>query len=150
MLWISYLESYYKNEAVDCKNISLKPYTNKLRSMVRQGIPHSLRPHLWMIFSGIIMKKLVKQYLNKYDFLNLGACIKKQTHSITYKEIVRSSNNETLVSSKQIEKDLLRTMPSHVCFNNIQSIGIPRLRRVLRSLAWLYPDIGYIVRFLMF
>lgn len=46
------------------------------------------------------------------------------------------------MSSKQIEKDLLRTMPSHVCFNNLQSTGIPRLRRVLRSLAWLYPDIG--------
>lgn len=69
--------------------------------------------------------------------------MKKQSHNITYKEIVRSSNNDTLVSSKQIEKDLLRTMPSHICFNNFQSTGIPRLRRVLRSLAWLYPDIGY-------
>ncbi|XP_050546221.1 small G protein signaling modulator 3 homolog isoform X2 [Daktulosphaira vitifoliae] len=122
-LWISYLESYYKNKVIDSKNNSLKPYTNKLRFMVRQGIPHSLRPQLWMIFSG--------------------AFLKKQTHSISYKEIVRSSNNDTLVSSKQIEKDLLRTMPSHVCFNNFRSIGIPRLRRVLRSLAWLYPDIGY-------
>lgn len=73
----------------------------------------------------------------------LGAYLKKQSHNVTYKEIVRSSNNDTLVSSKQIEKDLLRTMPSHVCFNNLQSTGIPRLRRVLRSLAWLYPDIGY-------
>jgi len=73
---------------------------------------------------------------------NLGAYLKKKSHNVTYKEIVRSSNNDSLVSSKQIEKDLLRTMPSHVCFNNQQSTGIPRLRRVLRSLAWLYPDIG--------
>lgn len=43
----------------------------------------------------------------------------------------------------QIEKDLLRTMPSNACFANVNSIGVPRLRRVLRALAWLYPEIGY-------
>ncbi|XP_044939744.1 small G protein signaling modulator 3 isoform X5 [Mustela putorius furo] len=43
----------------------------------------------------------------------------------------------------QIEKDLLRTMPSNACFANVSSIGVPRLRRVLRALAWLYPEIGY-------
>ncbi|XP_050420566.1 small G protein signaling modulator 3 homolog isoform X2 [Adelges cooleyi] len=123
LLWISYLENSYKDELLEKETITLKTRSSTLRSMVRQGIPHSLRPQLWMIFSG--------------------ALLKKQTHNVTYKEIVRSSNNDTLVSSKQIEKDLLRTMPSHVCFNNFQSTGIPRLRRVLRSLAWLYPDIGY-------
>ena len=34
-------------------------------------------------------------------------------------------------------------MPSNACFCNINSTGVPRLRRVLRGLAWLYPDIGY-------
>lgn len=43
----------------------------------------------------------------------------------------------------QIEKDLLRTMPSNACFASVGSIGVPRLRRVLRALAWLYPEIGY-------
>jgi len=40
-------------------------------------------------------------------------------------------------------KDLLRTMPGNACFCNVSSTGIPRLRRVLRAIAWLYPDIGY-------
>jgi len=40
-------------------------------------------------------------------------------------------------------QDLLRTMPSNACYCNIHSTGIPRLRRVLRGLAWLFPDIGY-------
>lgn len=40
-------------------------------------------------------------------------------------------------------KDLLRTMPNCACFSNINSTGIPRLRRILRCIAWLYPDIGY-------
>ena len=34
-------------------------------------------------------------------------------------------------------------MPSNVCYCNIHSTGIPRLRRILRGLAWLFPDIGY-------
>lgn len=44
---------------------------------------------------------------------------------------------------RQIEKDLLRTMPSNACFTSVGSVGVPRLRRVLRALAWLYPEIGY-------
>ena len=47
------------------------------------------------------------------------------------------------MTARQIEKDLLRTLPTNVCFTNINSTGIPRLRRILRGLAWLYPDIGY-------
>lgn len=40
-------------------------------------------------------------------------------------------------------QDLLRTLPSNACFSHMNSTGIPRLRRILRGLAWLYPDIGY-------
>ena len=47
------------------------------------------------------------------------------------------------MTSRQIEKDLLRTLPTNVCYSNVNSTGIPRLRRILRGLAWLYPDIGY-------
>lgn len=48
-----------------------------------------------------------------------------------------------ILDISQIEKDLLRTMPSNACFSNMNSIGVPRLRRILRGLAWLYPEIGY-------
>lgn len=34
-------------------------------------------------------------------------------------------------------------MPTNACFSSLTSVGVPRLRRVLRALAWLYPDIGY-------
>lgn len=47
------------------------------------------------------------------------------------------------LSVLQIEKDLLRTMPTNACFNTFSSVGVPKLRRVLKGLAWLYPDIGY-------
>lgn len=90
--------------------------------MVRQGIPHSLRSQVWMKMSGAWQKKL--------------------TSETTYKDIVKASSSDALMTSKQIEKDLLRIMPANVCFSNLHSTGIPRLRRVMRGLAWLYPDIG--------
>ena len=67
---------------------------------------------------------------------------KKLTSEISYKEVVKASSNDNLMTSKQIEKDLLRTMPGNACFSHASSTGIPRLRRVLRGIAWLYPDIG--------
>jgi len=34
-------------------------------------------------------------------------------------------------------------MPSNACFQEINSIGIGKLKRILLAVAWLYPDIGY-------
>lgn len=77
------------------------------------------------------------------DYSFLGALQKKQQSEICYQEIVKLSSNDSLVTSKQIEKDLLRTMPTNACFSHISCTGVSRLRRILRGLAWLYPDIGY-------
>lgn len=93
-----------------------------------------------------------------------GALQKKRTSEISYREVIKNSSNDDTTVAKQvgsnparrcssevrliilipqIEKDLLRTMPSNACFNSLSGVGVPRLRRVLRGLAWLYPDIGY-------
>lgn len=90
--------------------------------MVRSGVPHSLRPYIWPRLCG--------------------AMLKKQQTNFTYKEIMKSSADDRLNSSKQIEKDLLRTLPTNVCYMSLQSTGIPRLRRILRAVAFLYPEIG--------
>uniref|UniRef100_A0A0K2UNQ4 RUN and TBC1 domain-containing protein 3 n=1 Tax=Lepeophtheirus salmonis TaxID=72036 RepID=A0A0K2UNQ4_LEPSM len=97
--------------------------TETLRNMVLEGIPHSCRAEVW--------KRLA------------SSMEKKNTSQISYKQIVRSSSIDHLMTSKQIEKDLLRTIPTNICFSNPKSIGIPRLRRILRGLAWLFPEIGY-------
>ena len=56
MQWIAYLEFSHSEEVGDLTwdhvDITL-PRTEKLKSMVRKGIPHSLRPQLWMRLSGI-------------------------------------------------------------------------------------------------
>lgn len=124
--WVAHLEFTHNNEVSDLtwdKVEARLPRTEKLRTMVRQGIPHSLRPQIWLRLSGAMQKK------NNSD--------------ITYKEVIKASSNDHLMTSKQIEKDLLRTMPTNACFSNFTSTGVPRLRRILRGLAWLYPDIGY-------
>ncbi|XP_062336454.1 small G protein signaling modulator 3 isoform X1 [Osmerus eperlanus] len=99
------------------------PRSERLRTLVLGGIPHSMRPQLWMRLSGALQKK--------------------RSSEITYREIVKNSSNDDTTAAKQIEKDLLRTMPSNACFCSLSSVGVPRLRRLLRGLAWLYPDIGY-------
>ena len=45
--------------------------------------------------------------------------------------------------TRQIEKDVLRTLPTHACFNSAHAPGVPKLRRVLYATAYLYPSIGY-------
>ncbi|KAF6204444.1 hypothetical protein GE061_002785 [Apolygus lucorum] len=124
--WFAQLEF---NSSVGSSDLSwesvpaLLPKTDKLESMVRQGIPHSLRPQLYMRFSGALEKK-----------------IKSKT---SYEELVKSSGGDSEHSSVEIEKDLLRSMPGNYFFQNSSSPAIPRLRRILRALAWLYPSIGY-------
>jgi hypothetical protein len=124
--WVAHLEFSHNKEVSDLTwdKVEVRlPRTDKLRSMVQSGIPHSLRPQMWMRMSGALEKK--------------------QQSELCYKDIVKMSSNDSLMTSKQIEKDLLHTMPTNACFSHINSTGIPRLRRILRGIAWLYPDIGY-------
>lgn len=72
-----------------------------------------------------------------------GALTKKLNSKFKYADLMKNSETDQYHASKQIEKDLLRTLPTNACFCSPTSVGIPRLRRVLQSLAWLYPNIGY-------
>ncbi|XP_019765184.1 small G protein signaling modulator 3 homolog isoform X2 [Dendroctonus ponderosae] len=124
--WVAHLEFAHNKEVSELTwdKVEVRiPRTDKLLQMVRSGIPHSLRSQMWMRMSGALEKK--------------------QHSELCYKEILRMSSNDSLMTSKQIEKDLLHIMPTNACYSNAHSTGIPRLRRILRGVAWLYPDIGY-------
>ncbi|XP_039543051.1 small G protein signaling modulator 3 isoform X2 [Pimephales promelas] len=124
--WQAHLEFTHNNTVGDLTWDKISPTlarSDRLRSLVLGGIPHSMRPQLWMRLSGALQKK--------------------RTSEISYREIVKNSSNDDTTAAKQIEKDLLRTMPTNACFNTLTSVGVPKLRRVLKGLAWLYPDIGY-------
>lgn len=54
--WVALLEFSHNKEIAELswQNMDLRlPRTDKLREMVRRGIPHSLRPQIWMRMSGI-------------------------------------------------------------------------------------------------
>ncbi|KAL8570031.1 hypothetical protein ACOMHN_036308 [Nucella lapillus] len=55
----------------------------------------------------------------------------------------RIKNSKSNPAVKQIELDLLRTLPSNRHFDSIDSDGIPKLRRVLLSYSVHNPLIGY-------
>lgn len=125
--WIAYLEfnlnadlgsSFSWNQVTSLKKCE------KLRSMIRgQGIPHSLRPFIWMRLTGALQKK--------------------QNSKFKYVDLFKNIEHDQYHTSKQIEKDLLRTLPTNACFACSNSVGVSRLRRILQGLAWLYPSIGY-------
>ncbi|XP_044184394.1 small G protein signaling modulator 3-like isoform X3 [Acropora millepora] len=124
--WTAFLEFTQNQDVGDMtwdKVSPSFPHSDKLRELVYLGIPHSMRAPIWMRISGALQKKISSDF--------------------TYKQIVRASADENAFTAKQIEKDLLRTMPNNACFSSQSRTGLVRLRRVLRSLAWLYTDIGY-------
>lgn len=122
--WIAHLEfSTNSHGDLNFESNSITK-SEKLRNMViTEGIPHSLRPNLWMCLSGAYEKRRKSQS--------------------SYTDIIKESNLDHLVTSKQIEKDLTRILPSNNCFASFNCTGIPRLRRILRAIAWMFPDIGY-------
>lgn len=125
--WIAFLEFSHNKEASELtwENIDVVlPRTEKLRNMIiYEGIPHSLRSQLWLRLSLALQKKM-----------------KSET---SYGAILKAANNDSLMTSKQIERDLLRILPTNACFRTLNGTGVSRLRRILRAIAWLYTDIGY-------
>ncbi|CAF4550700.1 unnamed protein product [Rotaria sp. Silwood2] len=133
--WLTHLDSTYKIdvihlpiqeqefvEKIDPKQIR---QDTKIALLLQQsfGIPSSIRAQIWMCLSGSVHKK--------------------HQANMSYTDMLKQCNNDVQLYSKQIEKDLLRTLPTNVCFMTINASGISRLRRVLRAIAWLFPDIGY-------
>ncbi|VDM38099.1 unnamed protein product [Toxocara canis] len=127
MRWLAHIEFAHEDipneltwSKVDVGRLSSEKTTELLRSV---GIPHSLRPFLWPRFCG--------------------ATTKKNASSFTYENVLRQSEKDKPSIGVQIEKDLLRTLPNNICFWQANSKGINALRRILRSVAYMYPDVGY-------
>ncbi|CAF0727004.1 unnamed protein product [Adineta ricciae] len=133
--WLTHLDSTYKLDVVHLP-LQEREIFNKINPKhIRQdtqlclllqqtfGIPTSIRPQIWMCLSG--------------------SSHKKYQAKTSYNDMLKQCNNDKQLYSKQIEKDLLRTLPTNACFMTINASGISRLRRVLRAIAWLFPDIGY-------
>lgn len=115
--FIAYLEFNYNEAAI----VNMKwsqvgeqiRHTKVLDELVKGGLPHSMRTQLWLRFSN-------------------GAQLRSKSR-LTYAEMCEHSNHVESLSDELIS----RILPSNACFMRSTSVGIERLRRLLRVMKWL-------------
>uniref|UniRef100_A0A5F9DN90 RUN and TBC1 domain-containing protein 3 n=1 Tax=Oryctolagus cuniculus TaxID=9986 RepID=A0A5F9DN90_RABIT len=88
--WQAHLEFTHNHDVGDLTwdkiAVSL-PRSEKLRSLVLAGIPHGMRPQLWMRLSGALQKK--------------------RNSELSYREMVKNSSSDETVAAKQVAACLL-------------------------------------------
>ncbi|CAG2112660.1 unnamed protein product, partial [Medioppia subpectinata] len=118
--WICYLEFNYNKEAIHQMkwsqvDIQMK-HTKVLTELIKSGISPSLRPPIWMRASKGLTLKVNSNW--------------------TYSQLCDLSNHVPSLSDKQIS----RVLPTNACFMSSTSVGIGRLRRILRVIKWLQKN----------
>ena len=98
------------------------------KALIRRGVPINLRGGVWR---AIIMNRIRGNVEGKLQ---------------DYYQALLSNYNPGLALSpaaKQIELDLLRTLPNNIYYENNHSKGIPKLRRVLLAYSLHNPELEY-------
>ncbi|KAG8201950.1 hypothetical protein JTE90_027425 [Oedothorax gibbosus] len=111
--------------ALGSKELQRSP---ELKLLVRTGIPREYRGKIW--------KGCIHLWIKDYKSL-LGADY--------YNSLLNAEEYSSRLdpSSKQIELDLLRTLPNNRHYENLDSDGVPKLRRVLLAYSRHDPVVGY-------
>ncbi|XP_061452009.1 TBC1 domain family member 2B isoform X2 [Rhineura floridana] len=115
--WENYLASTMNREMM--RSLELK-------NLIRNGIPHTHRSQMWRWCISLHVKKFKDRMDPGYFQALLQNALKKQNPA-----------------SKQIELDLLRTLPNNKHYSSPASEGVQKLRNVLLAFSWRNPDIGY-------
>nr|XP_045372751.1 TBC1 domain family member 2B isoform X3 [Camelus bactrianus] len=98
----------------------------ELKNLIRAGIPHEHRSKVW--------KWCVDLHTRKF---------KDGTKPGYFQTLLQKALEKQNPASKQIELDLLRTLPNNKHYSCPTSEGIQKLRNVLLAFSWRNPDIGY-------
>nr|XP_014123108.1 TBC1 domain family member 2B [Zonotrichia albicollis] len=115
--WENYLASTMNREMMRCV---------ELKNLIRSGIPHEHRSKMWKWCVNLHVKKFKDSAVPGYFQILLQKALEKPNPA-----------------SKQIELDLLRTLPNNKHYSSPTSEGIQKLRNVLLAFSWRNPDIGY-------
>ncbi|XP_028824229.1 TBC1 domain family member 2B-like, partial [Denticeps clupeoides] len=115
--WENFLASTMNREMVPCP---------ELKSLVRSGVPHVHRSKVWRYCVAFHVRKYRDCLADDY-----------------YKGLLSLAREKQNPASKQIELDLLRTLPNNKHYSSPSSDGIQKLRNVLLAFSWRNPDIGY-------
>lgn len=92
-----------------------------LADTLRGGIPNELRGELWQVCSG--------------------ACNHHMKHQGYYWFLLAAHAHEGSSSTKDIDKDVTRSLPNHPYYRT--AVGTEALRRVLVAYSWHNPRVGY-------
>uniref|UniRef100_A0A8C5UVN9 TBC1 domain family member 2B n=1 Tax=Microcebus murinus TaxID=30608 RepID=A0A8C5UVN9_MICMU len=98
----------------------------ELKSLIRAGIPHEHRSKVWKWCVDLHTRKL-------RDGAGPGH----------FQALLQRALEKQNPASKQIELDLLRTLPNNKHYACPTSEGVQKLRNVLLAFSWRNPDIGY-------
>uniref|UniRef100_T1JBD8 TBC1 domain family member 2B n=1 Tax=Strigamia maritima TaxID=126957 RepID=T1JBD8_STRMM len=104
-------------------------YRNQeIKSLVRLGIPLEHRSKIWMSCINVWVKPIKDKFKPGY-----------------YNSLLSTHNDVSRLdpAAKQIELDLLRTLPNNKHYATQHSDGIPRLRRVLLAYSWHNNEVSY-------
>lgn len=98
----------------------------ELKALMRSGVPHIHRSKVWIWCVSFHVKKIRDSQPKDY-----------------YQNLLCTANDKPNPACKQIELDLLRTLPNNKHYASPDSDGIQKLRNVLLAFSWRNPDIGY-------
>ncbi|KAJ8417276.1 hypothetical protein AAFF_G00285030 [Aldrovandia affinis] len=98
----------------------------ELKALVRSGVPHDHRSKVWRWCVAFHVGKFREGVAPGY-----------------YEGLLALAREKQNPASKQIELDLLRTLPNNKHYSSPESQGIHKLRNVLLAFSWRNPDIGY-------
>lgn len=115
--WENYLASMLNRDLVR---------SPELKALIRCGVPHEHRSRVWKWCVSFHVKKLRDKLAPDY-----------------YETLLNVARDKPNPASKQIELDLLRTLPNNKHYSSPSADGIQKLRNVLLAFSWRNPDIGY-------
>ncbi|XP_026859041.2 TBC1 domain family member 2B [Electrophorus electricus] len=98
----------------------------ELKVLIRSGVPHPHRSKIWSWCVNLHVKKIRECQPADY-----------------YENLLCMAREKPNPASKQIELDLLRTLPNNKHYASPSADGIQKLRNVLLAFSWRNPDIGY-------
>ena len=97
----------------------------ELKELIRFGIPQPFRKELW---KNMIQKLILKTQIDLDESY--------------YKNVIELAQGQT-AAVKQVQLDLLRTLPNNKHFKREGSEGINKLNRILLAYSYHNPRIGY-------
>ncbi|KAL6106721.1 tbc1d2b [Pungitius sinensis] len=115
--WENYLASTMNRDLVR---------SPELKALFRYGVPHEHRSQVWRWCVAFHVKKFRDNLAPDY-----------------YETLLNVARDKPNPASKQIELDLLRTLPNNKHYSSPSAGGIQKLRNVLMAFSWRNPDIGY-------